>query len=225
MVEFGSMLATLIPALKVIGMFIVLGVMSIVGLLVFIHFVKYDINVIILSKRAGGTLKMFPDKGAYIKDKDGIVSTFRLLKNRKARIVPPPYELLIPAKRGNFLILYQLNEEEFVPVDIDLKKVKVMAEDENGNATLMEVDLEPMPSDVKLWMASMFRQIKQTYGNESVWEKMLPIVTILIVGVLCILLVYFTVTNMGDFAASISQQAKAVSELASAVRSAGTTPY
>lgn len=224
------------PTLRVIGLFATFMIIIGVGAYLFWFFMKHDITVVIFSDRGSNTLKVFTDRGRYVRDRSGIATNFRLLMMRK-NIPPPAYEFLHPAKRGNVLFVRQLSEDEFAPIDVQLSNMVVNREvkdedgnlilDENGNPQIesFELPMEAISSDAKMFMVSSFRDTRHVYGDQPFLQQYWPLISVLIVGALIIVMIFVVLDNISNLAPALNNVAKALQSTASAVHGAGTTPY
>lgn len=161
---------------------------------------KYDTKVIIFSRRAGDAIKIFMDRGAFIR-KAG-VSKFRLLKH-KVIITPPDYNYLIAAAKANYLMLYQISDDEFLPIKagVDSTHLKFKAQD----------------ADVRLWLQTIIKQLKERYSHQTFFERYAGPILFAIAAVLTIVLIYMTVTQIGELAGPLNNIATSLKQTCNTV--------
>ena len=178
-----------------------LGVAAVVGAILygFYRIKKFDTKVIIFSRRDGKTVKVFMDKGAFIRKKG--VTRFRLLK-QKVTIAPPDYKYLIAARRANYLMLYQISDDEFFPVKAGI---------DNNNVVFKAQDAE-----VRLWLQTIIKQIKERYSHQNFFDRYAGPIIFAIAAVLCIVLIYMTVKQIGDLTGPLNNIAQALKSAAPA---------
>ena len=217
-----SIASTIMPSVfstfKFVFIFlIIIGIAA--GLLwALITIFRYNTKVIILSERTGA-LKSFEAKGAYIKDKQGNVLKFKLFFFRKT-IAPPDYNYLINLKRGSLLLLYQVSEDDFVP--LSLKNIQ-LENGKDGKITCGSIEFTPIPYDMKLWAQQQMREGLATYGNEEWYVKYMPHMMFVLAMFGCIILIYLILQQFGDLVPAFTQASRTLSEVARNCR--GTTPY
>jgi len=134
---------------------------------------RYNINVVIFSKRKHVDKIIF-DKGGYFKSKEGVWS-FKLRK-MKVSIQPPDYSYLIPTARGNLLFLRQISVNEFYPIMPEIN--------EQG------LKLNAIEGDVALWSALMGQRIREMYQKQNWFEKYGSFIIFGIFAMLIIVLIY-----------------------------------
>lgn len=185
------------------GVVSVLVIVFIVAAYFVLKMNQYNINVTIYSKRAGANnYKVFKDRAAFVKNKEGGMD-FKLKRFRKILAPPSNDYMLINDKGKNEVILYQANENQFhfvKPIYFDKTNsvIKFRASDE----------------DVRFWAAMDMQRSRNTYGKETMLEKLLPIGVIAVTAVFCLLLLYFTIGGVKDMVGPLTQLAKSLSEVA-----------
>jgi hypothetical protein len=122
--------------------------------------------------------KIFIDKGAWIKKRDG-TEYFRL-KKLKQNIEPPDYEM------------HQVANDEFIPVS----KTTILM---NGEHILKTGD-----KDTEFWRAEQLMANRLNWNKVPLWKEIMPyaIFTLCVVG--CLLLTYVTTKNMAETSRNMS---------------------
>lgn len=173
---------------------------------------QYGIFVTIYSKRAGMlNYKIFKDRAAFVKNREGQFD-FKL-RGFKKILAPPPNDYIFVNEKGkNEVILYQVNENQFYfvkPVffDVTNKQIKFRASDE----------------DVRFWVAMDMQRSRNIYGKEKLIDKLMPLMVIAVTGLICLLLLYFTTKSVHDMQQPLTDLAKALAEIANAMRNLHTS--
>jgi len=208
--------SSLMSGLTLLIPIVVIMVIMVIVVFFLINFLKFNISVIVLSVRSKmptittktgtpelidlmnkGVLKVFYDKGAYMKARDGSLE-FRLLWTRKS-IAPPDFRFLMPAQRGNAIILYQVSDDEFVPLKIDALKIKEKT-----------LEVSALDTDIKFWHIQTQRLIRDTFANPSFLEKYLPYIIFGTMAVLVIVLIYVELQHIERILPAINNLANAL---------------
>lgn len=168
-------------AIGTILMIVILAAI-IVGIVWFISKRRsYNILTPIFSKRSG-TLKFFTDWASYTKDKKTNLWDFRF-KSLKEVTSPPPYKVLMTGtKGGNVAIYYQNSAGELYPCEIEI--IEPVGEEEvemevilpNGNmgkvrTKVAKCQLKIIEPDIALWSSQQHEKDRQTFGNQTWWDK------------------------------------------------------
>lgn len=142
---------------------------------------SYNILTPIFSRRSG-TLKFFTDWASYTKDKRTKLWDFRF-KGLKEITSPPPYKILMTGtKGGNIAVYYQNSAGELYPCQVSI--IEPMGEEEiemevilpNGKigkvrTKIAKCQLKIIEPDIALWSSQQAEKDRQTFGNQTWWDK------------------------------------------------------
>jgi hypothetical protein len=77
---------------------------------------RFPVEVVVVSKRGDKGNFLYTDKGRFARKKSGF-EEFKLLKRKKAHIMPPSYNHLYPAAKGKaYLFLREVERNNFFPL-------------------------------------------------------------------------------------------------------------
>ncbi len=165
----------------------------------------YPVKVIIFEKRAGGYMPYF-DRAKRKKDKSGTDEYY--LRKRKVSIRPAEYGKLMENKKGIYMLLYAPSAREYRQLEVNDKGVTVLDED----------------------MAHFYaRSLEDTYkrfeAKKGMWEKWIPMLSIIFVAVAICIILFGLGTYMSSVVAQISGAAAmmrdATNTLAGAIQGLG----
>jgi len=166
---FESVTGMILPTLVALLVVAVLGIAT----YIIIKKAKYNIRVIIFSKRKGRD-KVLDDIGGYFKTKG--INSFKL-KKMKIAIQPPKFDYLFPTSKGNVLFLRQQGQDEFYPLmpSISIKQ---------------GLDLQVISGDTKLWGVTMMQRIREMYQKPSFFEKYGSYIIFGVTAMMVLVLIY-----------------------------------
>lgn len=191
-------------SLSTTGVWIVLFTFLIGGLLggawFYFWWRKYNIKVIIFSKRGGGKDKIYYDRGGYMNYRG--VDVFRLMKKR-VNLQAPPFIALYPAKKGTILFLRQVSSTNFIPVLANVNEEKGAS------------DFQALDEDDKAWAVLKMKINRERYLQLSFFEKYGHWVIFGISFMLSIILIYIVLDKFSvlqGVAQSLKETAQALRE-------------
>lgn len=190
---------------KFLGLFLVFAI--VLGIIVYLYFSnkRFDTKIIILSNRAGGAIKVFFDRGAFIKNKDK-VEQFKF-KRRRLTVNPPDLSYLISSNKGNYIFYREISDTKLEPIKVNF-----------GD----NIVFTPNNNNVDFWASLQHKDIKSTFGMSDWLKQLAPYAIFTVIAVLCIVLIYLTIKQVGDLVPALQAIANALKNTASA---AGGAPY
>ena len=195
---------------KVLGLapliFIAVIIFGIVGYLIYymLYRKKFNIQVIIVSKREGTSNKILFDKGAYMIQKDG-AEYFMLLKN-KVKLQPPSFDYLVPSAGGNVIFLRQISQK-------DLHPIRQIVEEN-------ELKLRGIEPDVSLWGITIMQRNRQMFQKKGFMEQYLSMIIFGVVATFIVVLIYILLKRfdvLQAVAASLKDAAQILAQRATAL--------
>ena len=135
--------------------------------------------------------KVYEDKGGWVTKMDG-TQYFRL-KKAKVNIEPPEYMNLIEdAKNKNYLLLLQIANDEFLPIN----NLNI---EQRGQVVLKTGD-----KDIDFWRAQQMKSNKESWGKHLDKMQMVAYGTQLATIVICLVFVYMIMNGFQEASANFS---------------------
>ena len=169
-------------------------VLIVVGVMLYLLFLKklYNIEIEIFSPRADG-YKILKDRGGFIKSKG--ITEFKLLK-QKAIVPGITLEHVFSSGRKNYVKLLEIDKGELLPLNVVLDK-------EN-------LKIHPEETDIKEYRNQRFIKNRMQWEKKSIFEKLVPVLTIAVPAVLVIVLMYMVLKDLGSISNTLAGATRAL---------------
>jgi hypothetical protein len=138
---------------------------------------------------------------AYIKNDKGIHMLFLPKKyniDKKGVEIPKAQEYIPNFAGVPLLKVVKINEGEF-----KLLKHDTIVEEEEIDSQYTVLD-----RDISFWAQNQADRIDIDYKNESMWDKIKPFATLVVVGFICFLMVYATIDKVNEMALEAAGERK-----------------
>jgi len=177
--SMGSSFTTILPTV-----FLFIVITGVVGFIAYYlaRLKNFNVEVEIISPRAGNGYKIFKDRGGYVKTKEK-EKEFKLLKRRET---VPFVELshIVSQGKKNYLRLIEIDHGELVPL-----KTKIDYEAHSMRLT-------PEDVDIKMFRSQRFQRNRALWDKKNFIEKFMPVILIAVPTVLMIVMMYVVMKDM-----------------------------
>lgn len=201
------------------GVVILVGILlvggSIVGAAWYVRYIRqFNIKVELISTRAniGGQdqYKIIFDKAGLLYDKKDKNYYFRI-KDLKADLPAPPFNVLIPTDKGNMVKIWQKTADEFVFLLPDTINKEIIVKQDGKAYPAGSLNVKQIEGDMGYWNTMRKSRDKKLFDPESTWSKLLPYIVPLLMFILVIFVSWMVLKNfevLKDVAASLKETAQ-----------------
>lgn len=196
----------------------------------------YKIMVQIHEVRSGVKRVKF-DRAKLVKKEtvNKIQYELQLLKSKIAIPIPSGSRMSVTNKGADFFEVYSPGTGQYYPIllsnieEREIKKPKIEngkeVIDKEGNRVFETIKekfkiIKPIPSDMMLLMSLMTRQAYARFNKKTTWEKIAPIVTIAVTGIVMTIFVYMSVSQLIKLSAASGAIAKSALDAAQGFKEA-----
>lgn len=170
---------------------------------------KFDIDVKIISNRAGDRDSVLLDKAAILAGLKDKIPYFRVW-GLKREFPVPKYDVLQKTNKGDYLELYRDSEEGWYYLTPS-KIIKAQVYGRDGNliniATQQQSLVDP---EMGFWAVKRKALNKKMFDTEGLLMKLLPYAPQIIGGVITIFVLYILMDNLPGVLAELKQLAVAI---------------
>lgn len=159
---------------------------------VYIHPVR------IFKRRDSGKVKEINKKGGFVKTKSGI----RLFRVKIGAMPWSTRDEDLPDMRymdeDDRVYYNQIDPDMWIQCDRTFtykRKVKVKKDNGEVEEVIMDVEYTPVPTDIKSKTISELQKAREVLGLESTWSRILPHITLLILGLIFLIAYYMLMNN------------------------------
>jgi len=126
---------------------------------------------------------------AMIKRVAGIDKLVLPRKWAKKTIEPPKHsDMILNDKGKRYLKILKVNEDEF-----QIMKLCTKIDGKNINTTFKIIQ-----RDVSFWATNETKRLESEHKQESKWDKIKPLVTYAVVGMICLMMIVVSINKAGD---------------------------
>jgi len=164
--------------------FIFILVIGIIGIIAYVYFkfTQYNFRVRILDV-VGGSFQEHTDRGGIRKTKGTSKGEgFKLSKDKKAFLPPPPAESIIFSKTGKKICYLA----KISPTDYVWIKPNKIFKDKDAL-----VEFSPIPQDQLFWMATKIEEDEKKFAKKEAWYTNPYVMSFLTLG-LCLVILIIT---------------------------------
>ena len=189
-------------------------IIVVVGFLMWFYLIykrKFDIEIKIISQRAGDKDSIIFDKAAILTDRQD-KSKYLRLWSLKYDLPIPSFNILQRAGKGDYLEIYRSGEDRFYylqPPKID-KKELIRADGKLypfASQTTRMIDPE-----MAFWAIKRKTMNKKVFDPEKLWMKILPYIPHIISGVLIIFILWILMSHLPNILTQLEKLAETVAQ-------------
>lgn len=179
-----------------------------VGAVVFILFRKFAgfNTTVIIHELRSGVRRVIIDKAKKIK-KEGKYKTqyeLKLRKKKKHITIPVGADIGVDKKGKDIIELYSPAEDQYYNTTF-----AIYEKDSEGN---LQPIVKPVPTDMMLLLSLKTRQAFQRFNKKSDWEKLAPVITIAVTGIVMTIFIYVSVKELTAMSAVGASATKAAEQ-------------
>ena len=191
--------------------FIVVAAVGFVMYWLLIYKRKFNIKVKIISERANDKNTIIFDMAAILRDrKDG--SHYFKLWGQKLELPSPAFNVLQNCGKSDYLELYRTSENTIyflAPPTIDKKR----AVGTDGKSYLIAAQSsKQINPDMEFWAIKRKGMNKKMFDPEKLWMKILMFLPQILVGTLCIFVLYILMSYLPEVLSELNELAKTLNQ-------------
>ena len=160
---------------------------------------KFDIRVKVISERAGDKNKVFFDKAAIITERQSKTKFFRIW-GLKVDLPVPKFNVIQSVGDGrgvvDYLELYRKSEEDFYFLTPSKISGTQIIKADGKLHPMASQESKQIDTDISYWNTKRKQFNKKMFDTDTLLMKILPFVMPLIVGVLCIFVLYILLDHL-----------------------------
>lgn len=181
---------------------------------------KFNIDVKIISKRAGDKNNILFDKAAILRDRKTQTKYFSLW-NTRAKLPVPDFNILQKTDKGDYIELFRSGEDNFyylLPPKIDRK---YLIKDGGRIVPMSNQSSKMIDPDLAFWAIKRKSMNKGMFDPEKLWMKILPYIPHIVSGVLIIFILWILMSHLPAILSELRDLAETLRSTTGAVVTTG----
>jgi len=191
---------------------ILVGIIGFLGWWFLIYKKKFNIDVKIISERAGDRNRIIFDKAAILRDRKDKSLFFRIW-GIKMDLPAPKFNVLQATDKGDYLELYRTSENRIyflTPSSID--KTKIIKSDGKVYAIAAQTNKQIDP-DMDFWAVRRMQENKGMFSTESVFMRLLPYIPAILGGAITIFILYILLDHLPQILSQLTELVREMKSL------------